>query len=340
MDLLRSLFASNVLKSSSIQAPISATGKRQNNHARNKSTPANAEAEQSIGTILQIHATLLARGPALHPCEVVNEAFGQLVGLCARILPESVVSRVREDPRIIDILPSLRHICATAESHLEAYWAAQISEAEDANQALKAFPYYQNYVDLTRMELNSILSISPRKPQKIAFIGSGPLPLTSLCLDMALNGEQVSDHHSPAGLNATGQETIIFNIDQSRDAITQSTALYSKLSPTDDPATPQPMQFQHSEASSPITNLAGFDVVYLAALVGLTVQDKEDILISVVKKMDAGALLVVRSAWGLRGCLYPEFDPTSEAVLQHLNIQLVVHPYNHVVNSVIVARVK
>jgi nicotianamine synthase len=35
-----------------------------------------------------------------------------------------------------------------------------------------------------------------------------------------------------------------------------------------------------------------------------------------------------------------EFDASTEAVLACLDICMVVHPYNHVVNSVIIGRVK
>jgi hypothetical protein len=35
-----------------------------------------------------------------------------------------------------------------------------------------------------------------------------------------------------------------------------------------------------------------------------------------------------------------EFDPTTEAVKRCLDVQAVVHPYNHVVNSLIVGKVR
>jgi nicotianamine synthase len=38
--------------------------------------------------------------------------------------------------------------------------------------------------------------------------------------------------------------------------------------------------------------------------------------------------------------LEQEFDPTTEAVKRCLDVQAVVHPYNHVVNSLIVGKVR
>ena len=52
-------------------------------------------------------------------------------------------------------------------------------------------------------------------------------------------------------------------------------------------------------------DLGGFDLVYLAALVGSSQQDKERLLVGVVERMRVGALLVVRTAHSLRGLLYP-----------------------------------
>jgi nicotianamine synthase len=62
------------------------------------------------------------------------------------------------------------------------------------------------------------------------------------------------------------------------------------------------MQFLCAEAAS--CDLMDFDVVYLAALVGSTQGEKEELLKGVVGMMREGAILVVRSAHGLRRVLY------------------------------------
>lgn len=65
------------------------------------------------------------------------------------------------------------------------------------------------------------------------------------------------------------------------------------------------MKFTCADAGSDEVELKDFDVVYLAALVGSTQQEKEAVLVNVVGKMREGALLVVRSAERLRRLLYP-----------------------------------
>lgn len=201
---------------------------------------------------------------------------------------------------------------------------------------LKSFPYYDNYQDLTRLELCSILSTSKIAPRKVAFIGSGPLPLTSLCLLQSLKQDALLTSLSHPD-SATGQlsDPVILNIDYDSTAIAASLALSLALGEAG-----RGMEFICAEATSPSKDLAEFDVVYMAALVGISQAEKERIILQVVDRMRKGALLVVRSSWGLRTCLYPEVDLATETLLKRLECCVVVHPYGQVVNSVIVARVR
>lgn len=53
------------------------------------------------------------------------------------------------------------------------------------------------------------------------------------------------------------------------------------------------------------TDWSNFQVVFLAALVGMDTTSKLAILESLATKLEPGTLVVVRSAQGLRGVLYP-----------------------------------
>jgi nicotianamine synthase len=53
------------------------------------------------------------------------------------------------------------------------------------------------------------------------------------------------------------------------------------------------------------TNWENFDIVFLAALVGMTNKEKMGILRGLVGKLRRGCLVVCRSARGLRAVLYP-----------------------------------
>jgi nicotianamine synthase len=58
-------------------------------------------------------------------------------------------------------------------------------------------------------------------------------------------------------------------------------------------------------AAKSVTEWQSFDVVFLAALVGMDTQSKLSILESLANKLRPGALVVARSAKGLRSVLYP-----------------------------------
>jgi nicotianamine synthase len=127
------------------------------------------------------------------------------------------------------------------------------------------FSYLNNYVDLTRMELAAMHAVSPSPIKKIAFIGSGPLPLISLRLCHELS-------------NVTA-----LNIDNNSSAISQSSRLCVRLG-----SRSQGMMFRCSYAKSEDCNLKEFDVVFLAALVGSMQEEKESLLVGVVERMREG----------------------------------------------------
>ncbi|KAG0560104.1 hypothetical protein KC19_10G154600 [Ceratodon purpureus] len=261
---------------------------------------------------------------SLEPREEVNAVFGNLVELCITTLSDdAIVSKILKDPRVSAITPHLRTLCSTGECALESHWAnlLLLSPASDTTiNPLSLFPYYKNYLDLSRLELNALLAITPNPPSAIAFLGSGPLPLTSICLAALL-------HPTTPGLR-------ILNIDHDQAAINVSSRLCATL-----PGPQSAVQeFKCASATDDATDLSNFDVVYVAALVGMSLAEKEVVVRSVVRKMKRDALVVLRSAHSLRGLLYPVVDVAGlERV--GLKVEVVVHPWNRVVNSVIVARV-
>ncbi|KAK3681381.1 Nicotianamine synthase [Podospora appendiculata] len=294
--------------------------------------------QQIVQTIIDTHSALV-KLPDLNPGDSINKLLGNLVSVCSEIHDQATVDKVLESARVKAVLPSLRKICAKSESCLESHWARKIVQGNGPEQVislLRNFPYYENYEELARLELCAILSATKSAPKKIAFIGSGPLPLTSLCLLRALkNVALVNEMSSPTRETFEEPEATVLNIDCDKEAIHISTGLIKALG-----IPGEGMEFSCADATSPGLGLKEFDVVYVAALVGVSQVEKEEILKNVALKMRKGALMVVRSAWGLRTCLYPEVDITTQKLLQCLEPCVVVHPMGQVVNSVIVAKVR
>lgn len=160
----------------------------------------------------------------------------------------------------------------------------------ETRQLLHTFPYYQNYLDLSRIEcstLSAFLPCSTSSTPNFAFIGSGPLPLTSLCLlDI-----YPSVH--------------VHNIDRDISALQISRDLCDRLGYTERMTFACTDVSADNDLSANKTKWEGFDVVFLAALVGMDTQSKLSILGSLAKKLKTGALVVARSAKGLRSVLYP-----------------------------------
>lgn len=137
------------------------------------------------------------------------------------------------------------------------------------------------------MELNTIASVvKGPMPKKYAVLGSGPLPMTSICILRAMrNG---------------GEAVSVNNFDCDPWAISKSLNLcchigYSK----------EEIDHHCVNVESEDYNLRSFHVVYLASLVGITSETKHRAIIRVTKQMSPGALLVLRSAHSLRSLLYP-----------------------------------
>ena len=137
------------------------------------------------------------------------------------------------------------------------------------------------------MELSAIASVSPNHvPCRIAVIGSGPLPLTALCVHAYLSKTR------PGAVAC-------HNIDRCAEAIECSTRVCRRLG-----YSAEDISFENADADRNVIDLESFDVVYLAALVGDSGQHKLKILANVVARMRPGALVVMRSAHSLRKLLY------------------------------------
>jgi nicotianamine synthase len=93
------------------------------------------------------------------------------------------------------------------------------------------------------------------------------------------------------------------------------------------------VRFEQADAAD--VCLTGHDAVVLAALVGETPSAKAAILRRVAGAMRPGALLLARSARGLRTLLYP---PVDLGAMPGFEVLEVVHPTDDVINSVVVAR--
>ncbi|TKY72504.1 Nicotianamine synthase [Spatholobus suberectus] len=95
----------------------------------------------------------------------------------------------------------------------------------------------------------------------------------------------------------------------------------------------------HNYDMDPLANAKArdldYNVVFLAALVGMDQKEKARVINHLAKFMAPGAILLLRSAHGARAFLYPVVDPSSD--LKGFEVLSIFHPTDEVINSFIVA---
>jgi nicotianamine synthase len=247
----------------------------------------------------------LAALPHLRPDPRTNALFGELVQ-AVLAAPDRHAAGVLAHPEVESRKSTIRALSAQGETALEHAWAEHIATAPDPGAALAAFPYLDNYHRLTALEVR-LLTHAGGTPTSVAVLGCGPLPLSAVGYADALGCPVVGLDRDPAAVSLARRVT---------------TRLRSAG-----------VRFEQADAAS--VDLTGHDAVVFAALVGETPSVKATILRKMADAMRPGAMLLARSARGLRTLLYP---PVDLGAMPGFEVLEVVHPTDDVVNSVVVAR--
>jgi nicotianamine synthase-like protein len=249
----------------------------------------------------------------LRPSPEVNATFHELVELCTApaVHDEALLSRLAEHAA------ALRTLCATGEFELEREWSTRIARAADPVGELGRFPYLDNYRDLVRLELAALQAVGKGTPSSVAVLGSGPLPLTGLVL---------AGEHGARVVHVDRDERCL-TLDA---AVTEAVGLSAGIDRVQaDLATP------YCADRLRAARVDQAELVVLAALVGSSSEAKRSIVERLVPVLRPDAIVLVRSAHGLRSLLYA---PVRREDLAGLRVLLEIHPGTDVVNSVLVAK--
>jgi nicotianamine synthase len=230
----------------------------------------------------------------------VDALFCELVSAVAALPPGSVL------PGCPQRGPVLRQLCAEGEQQLELAWARRIAAATDPRACLASFPYVGNYRRLAHLELDTLARVASRPPRRVLFLGAGPLPLSALLVADAL-GVTVDALDRDAVAVDTGSR-VVEALDADGVRLVAGDAMTA--------------------------DVAGYDLVMLAALVGTTPAAKQAVLQRLAGAMTPGSVLLARSARAARTLLYP---PVEAAHLNGFALHAVIHPVDDVINSVLVA---
>lgn len=238
--------------------------------------------------------------PRLVPSPEVDAAFMAL---------RREVARATEYPAITpEVAAELRRRCAMIESEAERQWACDIAQAAHPREAIKKAPHYEVYGELVRRELSLIdrSGLVVDQSAEIAIIGSGPLPLTAWWL------------RSITGAKLT-------HVDISEAAIRASECVTCALD----------WRCQHivSDGQDVALDPECYDVIYVAGLAGRDGREKQRIIDSVLSGLKPDGRIVMRSAHGVRGLLYPAFSVDD---IHGIQLKEAYHPTDEIINSVYV----
>lgn len=257
----------------------------------------------------------LASAPSLEPSEKTDALFSRLVEQCTQA-DAGTAADVLSDPEVVRLRPRLIELCSAGEYLLERSWARAAVQAKNPRAELARFPYHANYERLTQLEVHALLGAAERagdhersRVRRVLFVGSGPLPLTSILL-AEVYGMKVDNVDSDPEAHRLGAK------------LARAAGLAVELS------------FRLCDAAE-VEDLGSYDVVFLAALAGLDEAEKRSIIEQLRQRMQPEALLVIRTAHQMKSLLYPRVEPED---LDGFEPQIVVQPLNEVINSVIVAR--
>ena len=142
----------------------------------------NKEAAALVKKIAGLHAAI-SKLPSLSPSPEADALFTALVAVCAP--PSAAVDVAALGPRARRMRADLVRLCADAEARLEARCSDALAALDAPLDHLRIFPYHDNYVCLGELE-HALLSRHALDhlavPARVAFLGSGSLPLCALLL--------------------------------------------------------------------------------------------------------------------------------------------------------------
>lgn len=241
----------------------------------------------------------------LQPSQQVNRLYSELVSMAL-----DPAEGVREMMKLSSgQLREVHEICARGETCLEAYWADRIQRSRTPMAELLDFPYLDNYLKLSGSELALLVKHVPQDRQrKLAYIGTGPLPLTALCCER----HGIFDE--------------VVGIDNDVKALAAGRRLCAKLESS--------LSFIHADAME--MDYSEFSVIFVAALVGMTNEEKQTILAKIRQTARPGTLVAVRSSFGSRELLYPKLTALPA---RYVEIDSYI-PTDNVVNSLHVLKIK
>ncbi|MFM2383432.1 MAG: hypothetical protein RIQ72_4 [Candidatus Parcubacteria bacterium] len=261
-----------------------------------------------IEQITAVHSGL-SHAKSIKPTPVINAHFSSLVDIVQN--SDSVISnKILNNPKIKKIKKELRSISAQGEYELERAWADVLVHSKDIWRDIEQFPYIENYKSLTDFEMSDIDScIAHNKKHRVLFIGSGPLPLSSIYM-------------------AKKHNLLIDNVEIDSYAHSLSQKIIHKLK------LDSHINNIHSDILD-IKDFSKYNLIFVAALAGADEKEKMSIIRHIKRYSAKGTHIILRSVVDLGNLLYPKITPAHLKGLQLINYGVV---HSGVINNIIITK--
>ena len=269
----------------------------------------NTISQRKRDKILGIHGEL-SSAKDLKPSERINATFSELVAIVQDTHADHSKD-ILDDKEIRLIQHDLRRMSSRAESELELFWVKNALKSDDAEKILRVFPYYPNYEKMTDLEIESMRLCDVHKGHKALFVGSGPLPLSSIMMARK------------CGIS-------IDNLDTDDEACTLSSELVERVGLSGKIKTINGNILD-------VQDLTGYQTIFIAALAGESEEEKTKIIDHVVARSERNTHIVMRSVSNLGTLLYPEITP---AHLKDIEVIRRSESPKDIINNIIIGKKK
>jgi hypothetical protein len=146
------------------------------------SVPMGRQQELMIEKVCEI-SDKISRLENLSLSKQVDSLFSQLVITCTN---QCHIEMTKLSEGVQEIRSNLVKLCGTAGGILESHFSNLIGSHENPLDLIRLFPYYSNHLKLSQLEFSMLTLNCPQVPKRIPFVGSGPLPLTSIILRLII----------------------------------------------------------------------------------------------------------------------------------------------------------
>jgi nicotianamine synthase len=263
--------------------------------------------ERKIKEIGALYSELLKHKDDLRPSLKIDKIFHKIDSIVLHT-DENTAESILADKKICKISDNFRSMSAENEYLGELCRAVNISKSQDPYRELEKFGSYDVYGKMIDLELKLLKQHKP-KIKSILFIGSGPLPLSSVLM------AKRSNIHIDA-------------MDKDAGACRISKKAINKLD------LQHKIHIIHADIRK-FKDLSKYDAIFIAALAGIEKNEKKNIIGHIAQYAQNGTFIILRDAPKLGKLLYPSINLHW---LKKLNIVELLPPPLGIINSTIITQ--